>query len=100
MASNLLVRKKRVSTEGEWEYECAICLNWFPKVSFSGCRKAVDAYANCLLCKKCKHGKIKTIKEDNVERLKNEILTDMGFFNYKDSNEWYEAKKIQHSRNK
>lgn len=88
-----LVRRKRVNGEGEWEYECRSCELWLPKEEFRGCKNLVDAYGNCLMCKKCIGRKIQKSRMDNESEAAAVVLEAIGFLKFKDSDEWWESRK-------
>lgn len=95
---NLLVRRKRVNFDGEWEYECVVCENWLDKVSFGGCNKDVDAYGNCLMCKDCRYKKATKKKKNTEQQAVSEILEAVGFYNYPNAEAWYEAMKQKYKK--
>jgi hypothetical protein len=94
----LLVRRKRVDPNGEWEYECHNCELWLPKGRFRGCVNYIDAYGNCLMCSSCRskisRQKAVVSEKEEVER----ILVGIGFYKYKDSDDWFKAKLKQHNK--
>jgi hypothetical protein len=93
---NLLQRRKRVNWEGEWEYECVVCEEWLDKERFGGCSKDVDAYGNCLMCKKCRYKKSSSKKLATEEQGVKAVLQAIGFYNYPDAESWYKAMKKKH----
>ena len=94
----LLVRRKRVDPNGEWEYECHTCELWLPKNKFRGCVNYIDAYGNCLMCSSCRSKMAHKKMEDNDRDAVNRILTIIGFNKYKDSDDWFKAKLKQHHK--
>jgi hypothetical protein len=86
---DLLVRRRRVNEDGEWEYECNVCLNWLAKDRFRGCKVYVDAYGNCLMCSSCRSRKSTETKVSGEQREVKRILTALGFYNYASSEEWF-----------
>lgn len=95
MANDLLVRRKRVDPQGEWEYECNRCENWLPKDKFRGCSKYVDAYGNCLMCSKCRAAKALETRQDEEKESARQILEAIGFYEYPDGECWYRERKKQ-----
>jgi len=93
---NLLVRRKRVNFDGEWEYECAVCEEWLDKERFGGCSKDVDAYGNCLMCKECRYKKASQKKISTERQGVEAVLEAVGFYNYPDAKSWYEAVRKKH----
>ena len=93
----LLVRRKRVSFQGEWEYECVVCEEWLDKERFGGCSKDVDAYGNCLMCKECRYRKATQKKQSTEREQVISILEAVGFYNYKNADEWYRAMRKKHN---
>lgn len=80
--NDLLIRRKQMNYEGEWEYECNVCELWLPKLKFRGCKNYVDAYGNCLMCSSCR-SKISHKKAMDNERVEVErVLTALGFYNF------------------
>jgi len=75
----LLIRRKRVDEEGEWEYECVYCEKWLPKNRFRGCIDCIDAYGNCLMCSSCKSKKAQITQKENLNNELNKIMKAMGF---------------------
>jgi hypothetical protein len=92
------IRRKRVDTNGEWEYECSSCENWLPQQKFRGCVNYVDAYGNCLVCSSCraKHSKKKQMDDDELNAKL--VLEMIGFYQYASSEEWFKAKLKQHKK--
>jgi len=74
-----MIRRRRVDTDGNWEYECSKCKLWLPKVKFKGCVEKVDAYGNCLMCRSCisSRAKQKVISQERKEV--EEILIALGY---------------------
>lgn len=95
MADDLLVRRKRVDTQGEWEYECNRCEVWLPKEKFRGCTKYIDAYGNCLMCSKCRARKALEKRQEGEVEYANDILQIIGFYKYPDAETWYKERKKQ-----
>ena len=75
----LLIRRKRVDEDGNWQYECVYCEKWLPKTKFRGCVDYTDAYGNCLMCMNCRASKGQETQRKNTARVVNEILTYMGY---------------------
>lgn len=75
----LLVRRKRVDSFGEWEYECSKCLLWLPKTRFRGCVDYIDAYGNCLMCSSCKGKKTQETQKKNMKKELNRFLQALGY---------------------
>jgi len=89
-----LVRRKRVNEEGEWEYECRVCELWLSKDDFRGCKNLVDAYGNCLMCKRCKGSETQITRLDNEKAAAEAILKAIGFSQkYSNSEEWWNDKR-------
>jgi len=78
----LLIRRKQMNSEGEWEYECSVCKNWLPKLKFRGCKTYVDAYGNCLMCSSCRSKLARQKGEDNTREEVDKILTKLGFYEF------------------
>jgi hypothetical protein len=95
MADDLLVRRKRVDPEGEWEYECNRCEVWLPKDKFRGCTKYVDAYGNCLVCSRCRAAKALETRQDEEKESAKELLEAIGFYKYPNSECWFAERKKQ-----
>jgi hypothetical protein len=93
---DLLVRRKRMNEEGEWEYECRECCEWLPKDRFRGCKTYVDAYGNCLMCSSCRSKKANLKKIKTEEDWKEHILGVLGFYNFPDANAYMEHLKKKH----
>jgi hypothetical protein len=92
------IRRKRVSEEGDWEYECSSCEIWLPKSKFRGCVQYVDAYGNCLICSSCRAKNSKQKQMDDDEQSAKEILKMIGFYKYKSSEDWFKAKMKNHKK--
>jgi hypothetical protein len=90
------IRRKRVGEEGEWEFECSGCDEWFEKEKFRGCKTYTDPYGNCLLCSSCRAKQTRRVQKVSDEESAKELLTNIGFFKYDSAEEWYEAKRIEH----
>lgn len=90
------VRKKRVDSEGEWEYECVVCELWLPQQKFRGCKNYVDGFGNCLMCSSCRakkaHEGVRKSEEEQVRI----ILTNIGFYDYPNPENWIKMMKIKH----
>lgn len=97
MADELLVRRKRVNPQGEWEYECVSCENWLDKREFRGCKVSVDAYGNCLKCMSCKAKETHQVIAEREKNASKEILEAIGFYQYPNAEEWFKAMKIKHN---
>jgi hypothetical protein len=94
-----LVRRKRVDTNGEWEYECRQCDKWLPKEKFRGCREYIDAYGNCLMCSQCRAQMARNTKSNNEQHYKEIILNALGFYDFKNSDEFMEHLMKKHLKN-
>lgn len=92
----MLVRRKRIDENGDWEYECRECDDWLPKERFRGCKTYVDAYGNCLMCSSCRSKKANLKKLQTEEDWKNHILTTLGFFDFPDSESFMEHLRKKH----
>jgi hypothetical protein len=82
MADNkdeLLIRRKRIDYNGEWEYECNVCNEWRPKNKFRGCLTYIDAYGNCLMCSSCRQLRAQQTKELNELKAVNAVLVALGY---------------------
>ena len=75
----LLIRRKRVDAEGEWEYECAYCLKWLIKSKFRGCVDYIDAYGNCLMCSSCRASKGQLNQKLNIRKQADIIFNNLGY---------------------
>jgi hypothetical protein len=95
---DLLVRRKRVNPDGEWEYECRECELWLPKNKFRGCVNYIDAYGNCLMCSSCRSKLSHQKALDNEKEGMKELLTKIGFYKYENAEAWFEAKKKQYGK--
>ena len=98
--NEMLVRRKRINENGDWEYECSECEIWLPKERFRGCKNYVDAYGNCLMCSGCRACKSTKTRIDSEEESVKEILTAIGFYKYPNAEAWYEAKLKQYGKEK
>jgi hypothetical protein len=84
-------RNRRIDEEGEWEYECARCHEWKSKKGMGGCITHTDGFGNCLMCLSCRQALVQyRIKADEKIYAK-QILKDIGFYDYPDSDAWYKA---------
>lgn len=92
----MLVRRKRVDENGDWEYECRECDNWLSKEKFRGCRTYVDAYGNCLMCASCRSKKANQKKLKTEEEWKEHILTCIGFYDFPNVESYMEHLKEKH----
>jgi len=75
----LLIRRKRIDVNGDWEYECRYCELWLPKSKFRGCIDFIDAYGNCLMCNSCKTRKAQITLRDNQKEELDRVMRVMGF---------------------
>jgi hypothetical protein len=98
--NEMLVRRKRIDENGDWEYECSECDNWLPKERFRGCKTYVDAYGNCLMCSSCRSKKANLKKLQTEEDWKNHILTTLGFFDYPNPESFMEHLRNKHGTKK
>jgi hypothetical protein len=94
------IRRKRVGKEGEWEYECAKCDLWLPVEKFRGCKTYTDPYGNCLMCSSCRAKATRQTLKVNEEIQVKQLLKIIGFYNYKNSEEWFKAKMEKHPTKK
>lgn len=92
----LLVRRKRIDENGDWEYECRECDTWLPKDKFRGCKTYVDAYGNCLMCMSCRGKKASVKKFQTEDDWKEHILTILGFYDYPNAESFMEHLKKKH----
>lgn len=76
---DLLVRRKRVDSFGEWEYECVYCDRWLPKNKFRGCIDYIDAYGNCLMCSSCRASKAQITQKENMRTEVDYMLKQLGY---------------------
>lgn len=75
----LLIRRKRVDTEGYWEYECVYCDKWLVKSKFRGCVEYIDAYGNCLMCSSCRALKAQTHQKENMRKEVDNMFNNLGY---------------------
>jgi len=87
---DLLIRRKQMNYEGEWEYECSVCNDWLPKSKFRGCKNYVDAYGNCLMCSSCRSKLSHQRAVDNERQEVVRILTLLGFYSFPSQKEYME----------
>lgn len=76
---DLLVRRKRVDSFGEWEYECVYCDKWLRKNKFRGCVDYIDAYGNCLMCSSCRASKAQITQKENMRAEVDYMLKQLGY---------------------
>ena len=76
---NLLVRRKRIDNDGEWEFECNICEKWLGQNRFRGCIEYVDAYGNCLMCSSCRASRAQMTQKENTRNQVDYILKELGY---------------------
>jgi hypothetical protein len=98
--NEMLVRRKRIDENGDWEYECSECEMWLPKERFRGCKTYVDAYGNCLMCSSCRSKKANLKKLQTEEDWKNHLLTTLGFFDYPNAESFMEHLRKKHGTKK
>jgi len=79
-----LTRRRRINEEGEWDYECASCKLWLGKEKFWGCVNKIDAYGNCLMCRRCSASKGMEKRTSNEKDVVNDILISMGYNPFSD----------------
>lgn len=97
---DMLIRRKRIDEMGEWEYECRECEKWLPKEKFKGCRTYVDAYGNCLMCASCRSKKANSNKIKTENEWKEYILTNIGFYDFPDSESFMKHLMEKHQSKK
>lgn len=76
------IRRRRINEQGEWEYECSSCEDWFLKTKFKGCVEKIDAYGNCLMCRSCIAHKANKNRVFNEKEVVDEILIILGYDPY------------------
>lgn len=92
----MLIRRKRIDENGDWEYECRECENWLPKEKFRGCKNYVDAYGNCLMCASCRSKKANQKKIETEEEWKEHILNTLGFYDFPNADAYIKHLKEKH----
>jgi hypothetical protein len=86
-------RNRRIDQEGEWEYECVRCFEWKSKAAMGGCITHADGFGNCLMCLSCRQSIVQQRIKGDEKLAAKKILQDIGFYNYPNSDAWYEAMK-------
>lgn len=90
MAEQPIIRRKRIDSNGEWEFECANCGNWLDQKKFGGCKTYVDGYGNCLMCSSCRAKKVHQDTNARDMVMVEEILQKTGFRDYPSREAWFE----------
>jgi hypothetical protein len=75
----LLIRRKRIDANGDWEYECRSCELWLLKSKFRGCVEYIDAYGNCLMCSSCRVAKGQIHHKESMRKELNIMLNNLGY---------------------
>lgn len=90
-------RNRRIDEQGEWEYECVRCKEWKSKSGMGGCKTHIDGFGNCLVCLSCRQSVAQQGIKQKEKEIAKQILTNIGFYEYPDSDTWYEAMKKKYN---